>query len=272
VVTTLTDHEFSQFQTLIYDQSGITLNDQKKSLIVSRLGKRLRDLQLTSYQSYYNYITGVEGGEELTTLLDLVSTNKTDFFREPVHFDYLRDEILPNLESEKRIRVWCSASSSGEEPYTIAMTLYDGVANPDQWDFRILASDISTRVLAKAASGIYDGEKVQALPRDVLTRHFLRGKSGGAPQVKVKPHLRKIVAYRRINLMDVSFPIKTPLDLIFCRNVMIYFDRETQGRLMEKFYRYLKPGGHLFVGHSEGLQWVDHSFKYLAPTIYQKKA
>ena len=110
------------------------------------------------------------------------------------------------------------------------------------------------------------------MPRDVLTRHFLRGKSGGAPQVKVKPHLRKMVVYRRINLMDASFPIKTPLDLIFCRNVMIYFDRETQGRLMAKFYRYLKPGGHLFIGHSESLQWVDHSFKYLAPTIYQKKA
>jgi len=150
------------------------------------------------------------------------------------------------------------------------MTLYDAVPNPAQWDFKILASDISTRVLAKAADGIYDAERVAGLPQDVVRRHFLRGKGSQAKSVKVKPYLSNMVRYRRINLMDETYPIRTPLDVIFCRNVMIYFDRQTQATLMTKFYRYLKPGGFLFIGHSESLQWVEHSFTYVAPTIYRK--
>jgi chemotaxis protein methyltransferase CheR len=267
---TLTDKEFELFKQLIYQQVGITLDAHKKTLLVSRLGKRLRDLHLSSYQAYYDCVNGKGGEEELLNLLDLVSTNKTDFYREPVHFEFLRDQVLPELQSAKTLRIWSSASSSGEEPYTIAMTLTDAIADIMRWDIKILASDISTRVLAKASSGIYEEERVTQLSHDLVRRHFLRGKGLQAGKLQVRPQVARLVAFRRINLMDPTFPIRSPLDVIFCRNVMIYFDRPTQAKLMEKFFRYLRPGGYLFIGHSESLQWIDHQFTYLRPTIYQK--
>jgi chemotaxis protein methyltransferase CheR len=268
----ITPEEFQWFRTLIYDESGISLGDQKRTLLASRLSKRLRDLGLDTFLEYYTKVTEDPTREEFTRMLDLISTNKTDFFREPKHFDFLRDEILPELAKEKRIRIWSSACSTGEEPYTIAITLFEGVQNPAQWDFKILASDLSTRVLAKAASGVYNEDRFRDMPPDVLKRHFLRGRGDSAGLFKVKPHLASMIRFRRLNLMDDHFPIKTPLDLIFCRNVMIYFDRPTQETLVNKFYRYLKPGGYLFIGHSESLQWVTHPFKSLAPTIYRKEA
>ncbi|MEO5865261.1 MAG: protein-glutamate O-methyltransferase CheR [Nitrospiraceae bacterium] len=262
--------EFEQFRALIYQECGISLNESKKTLLVSRLSKRLRTLELDSFQAYYDLVAGQTESDEFTLLLDLVSTNKTDFFREPKHFDFLREQILPTLQSTRRVRIWSSASSSGEEPYTIAMTLYDSVPDPGRWDFNILASDISTRVLARAASGVYEDERVRDLPAEIVERHFLKGKGDRAGMIKVKPHLTQMVRYRRINLMDDTYPIKAPLDLIFCRNVMIYFDRPTQAKLVSKFHRYLKPGGYLFIGHSESLQRLDQPFKSVAPTIYQK--
>ncbi len=262
--------EFDQLRDLVYRESGISLSDQKSSLVVSRLSKRLRDLDLDSFQDYYNLVAKDPAGEEFTRMLDLISTNKTDFFRESKHFDFLRETVLPTLEGVKRIRVWSSACSSGEEPYTVAMTLMDGVQNPSQWDFKILASDISTRVLARAAEGVYDDERVREVPPEIVRRHFLRGKGAQSGMIKVKPHLAAMIRFRRLNLMDETFPIKSPLDVIFCRNVMIYFDRPTQERLVNKFYRYLKPGGYLFIGHSESLQWVTHSFQSVGSTIYRK--
>ncbi|GJL67366.1 MAG: chemotaxis protein methyltransferase [Nitrospirales bacterium] len=270
MTTTLSDKEFEQFKYLIYQQVGITLDAPKKTLLVSRLGKRLRDLQLSSYQAYYDRVSGEGGEEELMKLLDLVSTNKTDFYREPVHFDFLREQILPEMQPAKTLRIWSSASSSGEEPYTIAMTLFDAIADINRWDIKILASDISTRVLAKASSGIYEEERVRQLSNDLVKRHFLRGKGPQEGKLQVRPQIARLVAFRRINLMDPTFPIRSQLDVIFCRNVMIYFDRPTQAKLMNKFFRYLRPGGYLFIGHSESLQWIDHQFRYLRPTIYQK--
>ena len=268
----ITSDEFVRFRTLIYDESGIALGDQKQTLLASRLSKRLRDLGLTTFTEYYEHVTGDLTKEEFTRMLDLISTNKTDFFREPKHFDYLRERILPALAGERRIRIWSSACSTGEEPYTIAMTLYEGVDDPQRWDFKILASDLSTRVLAKAAAGLYEADRVRDVPPEVVRRHFLRGRGESEGLVKVKPHLASMIRFRRLNLMDDRFPIKSPLDLIFCRNVMIYFDRPTQEQLVNKFYRYLKPGGHLFIGHSESLQWVEHPFKVMGPTIYRKEA
>lgn len=267
---TLSSNEFQLFQQLVYQQVGISLSDHKKSLIISRLSKRVRQLALPSFQAYYDFVVSGDDPDELTQLLDLISTNKTDFFREPGHFDFLRERIIPLLASQKSIRIWCSASSTGEEPYTIAMTLWDAISQPAQWDCQILASDISTRVLEKAAQGIYEDERVRSLPPDLVRRHFLRGKGAQQGFLKIKPTLSQMVTFRRINLMDEAFPIRNPLDVIFCRNVMIYFDRPTQAKLMTKFYRYLKPGGYLFIGHSESLQWIDHPFSYVAPTIYQK--
>lgn len=267
----ITTDEFQRFRTLIYDESGITLSDQKRTLLASRLSKRIHELGLATFSDYYERVTKDQTHEEFTRMLDLISTNKTDFFREPKHFDFLRERILPEQAKSQRIRIWSSACSTGEEPYTIAMTLYEGVSNPTQWDFKILASDLSTRVLAKAAAGVYDEERFRDVPPEVLKRNFLRGQGDSASKYKVKPHLASIIQFRRLNLMDERFPIKNPLDLIFCRNVMIYFDRPTQERLVNKFYRYLRPGGYLFIGHSESLQWVEHPFKSLAPTIYQKE-
>ena len=269
---TITAEEFEQFRALIYQECGISLNESKKTLLVSRLSKRLRTLELDSFQAYYDLVSGQTESDEFTLLLDLVSTNKTDFFREPKHFDFLREQILPTLQSTRSVRIWSSASSSGEEAYTIAMTLYDSVPDPDRWDFQILASDISTRVLARAASGVYEDERVRDLPADLVERHFLKGKGAQAGMIKVKPHLSQMVRFRRINLMDDTFPIKSPLDLIFCRNVMIYFDRPTQAQLVEKFHRYLKPCGYLFIGHSESLQRLDQPFTSIAPTIYRKNS
>lgn len=267
----ITKEEYDHIRTLLYDESGISLGENKQSLVVSRLSKRLRDLQLDNFEDYYEFVTGDSSGAEFTRMLDLLSTNKTDFFREPKHFEFLRDKILPGLAKEKRIRIWSSACSTGEEPYTIAITLHESVQHPEQWNFQVLASDISTRVLAHAAAGLYGEERIQGVPPDVARRHFLKGNGEKRGFVKVKPHLSDIITFRRMNLMDDCFSIKQPLDLIFCRNVMIYFDRPTQERLVGKFFKYLKPGGHLFIGHSESLQWVTHSFKTLAPTIYWKE-
>ncbi len=266
----ITDEEFERFRSLVYRESGISLNDSKKSLLVARLSKRLRTLGLATFRDYYERVLEEPAGDEFTQMLDCIATNKTDFFREPVHFEFLRERVLPALDSLKRIRIWSSACSSGEEPYTIAMTLFDGVAAPLQWDWKILASDLSTRVLAQAAPGVYEEERVRELSPEVIRRHFLKGRGREAGMVKVRPHLSDMILFRRINLMDERYPIKTPLDVIFCRNVMIYFDRPTQQRLVNKFHRYLKPGGHLFIGHSESLQWVTHPFRAVAPTIYQK--
>jgi chemotaxis protein methyltransferase CheR len=266
----ITADEYQRLCTLIYTESGIALGKQKTSLLVSRLSTRLRDLGLATFTEYHDTVIRDRTREEFTRMLDLISTNKTDFFREPKHFDFLQERILPELEGTKRIRIWSSACSTGEEPYTIAMTLFEGVRNPEQWEFQILASDLSTRVLAKAASGVYDSDRFRDVPPDVLKRHFLRGRGNSVGQFKAKPHLTGAIRFRRLNLMDDQFPIKSPLDLIFCRNVMIYFDRPTQETLVNKFHRYLRPGGYLFIGHSESLQWVKHPFKSLAPTIYQK--
>jgi chemotaxis protein methyltransferase CheR len=266
----ISSEEFERFRTLIYEESGITLDEGKQGLITSRLLKRLRALGFSSFSEYYEHVLRDPTREEFTRMLDLISTNKTDFFREPKHFDFLRDEILPTLVHEKAVRIWSAACSTGEEPYTIAMTLYDGVSNPAQWNFKILASDLSTRVLATAAAGVYDAERVRDVPMELVRRHFLRGHGASEGRLKIKPHLAAMVQFRRLNLMDERFPIKSPLDVIFCRNVMIYFDRSTQERLVNKFHRYVKPGGYLFIGHSESLQWVSHPFTAVAPTIYRK--
>lgn len=267
---TLTGPVFDRFRALVYTKAGIALGSTKKSLLVSRLAKRAKERGCHSFQEYYDAVTNTAGEEEFLKMLDCITTNKTDFFREPVHFRFLRDVVLPSVRTERRLSVWSAACSSGEEPYSIAMTITDTIDQADRWDWRILASDISTRVLAQAKTGRYETERIERLPPDTLHRHFLKGTGSAHKTVKVKRTLSDHIAFRRINLMDDVYPIKTQLDVIFCRNVMIYFDRTTQESLLRKFFRYLKVGGYLFVGHSESLQWVPNPFTYVAPTIYQK--
>ncbi|MBN4054164.1 protein-glutamate O-methyltransferase [Nitrospira defluvii] len=267
---TISDSEFQKFREFLYRESGISLGDHKKSLVISRLSKRLRNLGLNTFSEYYDYVSGGRGDEEFIRMLDLLSTNKTDFFREQHHFDFLAESILPEIAPHQTFRVWSSACSSGEEPYSIAMTLCEGLGPSAGNRCKILASDLSTRVLDKAMGAVYEMERVSSLDKLLLKRFFLRGSGSNHEKVKVKHHVSKMVLFRRINLMDDRFPIKTPLDLIFCRNVMIYFDRPTQERLVGKFYRYLKEGGYLFIGHSESLNYVKHPFKQILPTIYRK--
>jgi len=247
------------------------LTDHKRAMFSSRLQKRLSQLGLTSFQDYYDLVVGGHSDAELTTMLDCISTNQTEFFREPHHFTFLRERVLPELAVDKTVRIWSTACSSGEEPYSIAMTLFDTIDSPSTWNCRILASDISTRMLAKAATGQYSHEKINSLSSDLVRRHFLLGKGSRRELVKIKPHIANMAVFRRINLMDDRYPIKSLLDVIFCRNVMIYFDRETQAKVLARLSQYLKPGGYLFIGHSETIQGISDAFQYVAPTIYRKQ-
>lgn len=266
----LSSHTFQRFRALVYRESGIDLADHKRVMFASRLQKRLRELGLTTFEDYYDAVTGAARDGELTVMLDCVSTNKTEFFREPQHFAFLRDHVLPNLAQDKVVRIWSAACSTGEEPYSIAITLAEAIAAPFNWQCHILASDISTRVLATAAAGMYPSEQVRPLGRDLIRRHFLRGVNDNADIVKVKPQLAGMIVFRRINLLKDRYPIKGLLDVIFCRNVMIYFDRATQAQVLGWLSRCLKPGGYLFVGHAESLSWAATELQYVAPTIYRK--
>jgi len=267
----LNNDVFKRFRALVYRECGINLTDHKRAMFSSRLQRRLSQLGLTSFQDYYDLVVGGHSDAELTTMLDYISTNQTEFFREPHHFTFLRERVLPELAVDKTVRIWSTACSSGEEPYSIAMTLSDTIASPSTWNCRILASDISTRMLAKAATGQYSHEKINSLSSDLVRRHFLLGKGNRRELVKIKPHIANMAVFRRINLMDDRYPIKSLLDVIFCRNVMIYFDRETQAKVLARLSRYLKPGGYLFLGHAETMQGISDAFHYLAPTIYRKQ-
>ena len=267
----LNNDVFKRFRALVYRECGINLTDHKRAMFSSRLQKRLSQLGLTSFQDYYDLVVGGHSDAELTTMLDYISTNQTEFFREPHHFTFLRERVLPELAVDKTVRIWSTACSSGEEPYSIAMTLSDTIDSSSTWNCRILASDISTRMLAKAATGQYSHEKINSLSSDLVRRHFLLGKGSRRELVKIKPHIANMAVFRRINLMDDRYPIKSLLDVIFCRNVMIYFDRETQAKVLARLSRYLKPGGYLFLGHSETMQGISDAFHYVAPTIYRKQ-
>ncbi len=274
---TLTDEEFELIRELVYSESGIKLSKEKKELVKSRLTKRLRKYGFHTFKEYYKYVTAIDKtGSELICLIDCISTNKTEFFREKAHFDFLNEKILPDLIKEKskrgayKLRGWSAGCSTGEEPFTIAITVYDHLDVPSMWDARILATDISTRVLEKAKQGVYEKEKLEGLPQEIIKTHFVCSKETNTTYYKVKEHLMKMIFFGRLNFMDDQFPFKGQFDFIFCRNVMIYFDKATQGELVSKFHKYLAPGGYLFIGHSESLSGVPNSLEYIQPTIYRK--
>lgn len=272
----ISDQEFHLFQGLVKSCTGIALSEQKRHLICSRLGKRLRALGLTSFGAYYDHLSAGTDQAELEQFVNAITTNKTDFYRERRHFEFLEQEIVPALKAraartgERRIRIWSAGCSSGEEPYTIAITLRETIANLLAWDVRILASDIDTAVLGQAAQAIYQDERVAEIPKPLLKRYFLKGTGLQAGFVQVSPEIRNLVAFRRINLLEESWPIRTLFDCIFCRNVIIYFDKPTQGCLMERFATFLKDDGYLFLGHSESLIGVSDQFTLLRNTIYRK--
>ena len=273
----LNDKEFGLFQRLIYNESGINLTPAKKELLKSRLMKRLRERSLSSFKEYYQYVTEENTtGEELVSMLDCVSTNLTEFFRESAHFDFLSEKGLPILleskrkNREKKIRTWCAGCSTGEEPYTISMVLAEHTEQLSGWDIKILATDLSTRVLKKAMDGVYAKDRLRGIPLHMLNTYFKKGDGNLKDHYQIKDYLRETIMFRRLNLTDETFPFKGQFDFIFCRNVMIYFDKQTQAELVAKFYKHLAPDRYLLIGHSESLAGTDTRFRYVRPTIYQK--
>jgi chemotaxis protein methyltransferase CheR len=270
----LNQADFEKFSRLVYEQSGISLHDGKKELIKARLSKRVRQGRFKSFRDYYQYVVQDDSGEELVLLLDSISTNLTSFFRERSHFEYLSNELLPRWKTARKgsapqIRVWSAGCSSGEEVYSISITLLEGLEHPETWKIKILATDLSTKVLKKAMAGIYEQDRIRNIPAPLIKKYFLKGDHQWREYVKVKNRIRDPVEFKRFNLMD-PFPFQEPFDCIFCRNVMIYFDKKTQEDLINRFYRCLAPEGVLFIGHSESLTGIPHSFKYIKPAIYKK--
>ncbi|MDB5051679.1 MAG: methyltransferase, CheR-type [Fibrobacteres bacterium] len=263
---------FDEFRSLVYAKSGITLGQGKEALVSSRVGKRMRQLGLGDFRSYLDWVKGKGGEDEMVQLLDAISTNVTSFFREPEHFDFVREKMTDWLgKKQTRFRLWSAASSTGEEPYTLAMTLRECQPGPE-CDIRILATDISTRVLAAAQEGIYPESKMSTLPGGYAARYFTKRRDKDSVVYAAGENLRNLILYKRLNLAFPPFPMQGPMDMILCRNVMIYFDNPVRERLLAEFHRLLRPGGYLLVGHSESLTGLSVGFKSIRPSIYRKDA
>jgi len=270
--------EFDRLSQFISAHCGIKMPPGKKTLLESRLQKRLRTLGLASFRDYCDFLfKSPESAGELVLMIDAVTTNKTDFFREPVHFSFLTETVLPEFAQDRRpndgqqFKVWSAGCSSGEEPYTLAIVLSEFAAANPGFPFFITATDISTRVLDKAKVGIYDEGQIAVIPYALKQRYFMRSKDRDKGLVRVTPALRSLIQFQRLNLMDERYKfIEGSLDAIFCRNVMIYFDRETQQNLLARFCRYIKTNGYLFLGHSETIHGFDLPLVRIASTIYRK--
>lgn len=268
---TIQDNEFKNLQSLIYDKTGIVIKENKRSLLVNRLAKRLRHLGLKSFTEYIKYISsGVRAQPELVELIDAVTTNKTDFYREIKHFHFLEQTVLPAfVQSNKTampFKVWSSASSSGEEPYTISITLSEFFSKHAGFKFDILGTDISETMLRQCVSGVYQKLKVHPIPPHLLKKYF----TVNGMDYKVKPELAKPVTFKKLNLLQDFQRTLRGMDVIFCRNVMIYFDKGTQETIVNKMYDVLKPGGYLFIGHSETLHGMNTKYTYVSPSVYRK--
>ncbi|MCX6074517.1 MAG: protein-glutamate O-methyltransferase CheR [Campylobacterales bacterium] len=268
----LRPEEFSLFRRYIYEKVGISLSDQKTTLIKGRLNKRLNQLNLTSFKAYYDFLVNDLSGDELALFVSAISTNVTSFFREGAQWKWL-ETYLPALiasKREKKIRIWSAGCSSGEEPYTILMFLQHHLSDFEQWDIKILATDISAKVLSKAIEGNYDAKQVESLPVEIFHRAFDKIKTEKGLTYQIAPHLRGKVLFRLYNLVTDPFFFKNQFDMIFCRNVMIYFDDVTRHELIRRFTTVLPKGAPLFLGSSESLTTHRDSLKLLGSSIYQR--
>ena len=270
----MTDKEFKRLSEFIHTEVGIKLPSSKKVMVEARLQKRLRQLGKAGYHDYYEYLFSPEGLDaELVHLIDVITTNTTEFFREPRHFEIMNEQTLPLWRSEngtgRPFRLWSAGCSTGEEPYTLCIVLSEFAARAPGFRFSVMATDISTRVLSMAKNGVYPEERLAKMSLELKRRYFLRSKDRAKRLVRVAPDVRRIIDFRRLNFME-SFAFPDPLDTIFCRNVMIYFDRATQERLLQKFCTQLLTGGFLFIGHSESLTGMDLPLRQHAPTVYRK--
>jgi len=271
----LSNTDFERLRTLVYNESGIHLNSDKKTMMEIRLKRRLRSLDIPSYGEYCDHVFTPEGREsELVHLIDVITTNKTDFFREAGHFDYLVSHALPDLArhngAARKSLVWSAGCSTGEEPYTLAMVLSEYSQERPGFRFSVLATDICTAVLAQAAMGIFKSEGVRPVPQDLRRKYFMRSRDPESDLLRVVPEVRALIEFRRVNFMDADFGVAERPEIIFCRNVIIYFDRPTQVRLLEKLTRLLAPGGYFFSGHSESLQGMELPLDPVAPAVYRR--
>jgi chemotaxis protein methyltransferase CheR len=270
----VTDREFREFTAFVRRHTGIALNETKRPLVCARLRKRLRHYGYARLGQYYAHLTERDPeGEELVRMVNALTTNKTEFFREAHHFDLLRTEILgPRAAGRgpRRLRVWSAGCSSGEEAYSIAFTVLAGLPDTVDWDVRILASDIDTDMLARAQRGVYLAERAAGVPAALRERSFVRGREANAGLVRVRREATRLVTFRRINLRDEPWPIRVAFDAIFCRNVLIYFDRALQQDVVRRLVEYLTPSGYLFLGHSESLLGMGTGLRPVGKTVYQK--
>jgi len=265
-----TRDDFDFLRKISNEHSGILVPDDKFDMFYSRLSKRLRLHGLSNFKEYCQYLKD-NPDKEFTEFINAVTTNLTSFFREKHHFEYVKDTIIPEVlkrnSAKKTIRVWSAGCSTGEEPYSIAMTLLENI--PSGWDVKILATDLDTNVLQTAATGIYTNDRVEGLPNKTIERWFKKGTGKNAVKVRVNPALQALIQFKQLNLMQ-DWPMKNNFDFIFCRNVLIYFDRDTKEQLAQKYGRFLAIGSHLFIGHSESLNQLDTCFDLIGNTIYKK--
>ena len=271
----LKDIDYERISRLVYEQCGINLHEGKKELVKARLGKRLREGNFKSFGEYYRYVTTDDGTAELISMIDSLSTNLTYFFREESHFQKLRNMIKLMVKTSnqgrlsEKLRIWSAGCSTGEEPYSLAMTVCESV-NGLSKGVKIMATDISTRVLQTADKGIFGKERLKNVPPAILKKYFQMGSGSCEGQFLIKKSIRDMIQFSRFNLMDTP-PPNYRFDIIFCRNVMIYFDKATQEALVRRFHQCLNKGGHLFVGHSESLTGLSHELKYIEPSVYRKQ-
>jgi chemotaxis protein methyltransferase CheR len=273
-VRPLAEAEFGLYQKLVFREAGIHLGEVKKALVAARLLRRIRDLGMTTYAAYYRRV--VEEKSELVLMLDAITTNETQFFREPHHFDLLSSRLIPRWREEaarglraREVTLWSAGCSTGEEPYSLAMTLLSGLPAEEGWGVQILATDLSTRVLERASEGVYAAERARGIPRSLLEQFMLRGFGSQEGNVKAAPALQAAITFRRLNLNQDSYGLSGSFDAIFCRNVFIYFQRMTRDRIVQQMFDLLRPGGYFFVGHSESLAGVA-GLETLMPTVYRK--
>jgi chemotaxis protein methyltransferase CheR len=272
----LTREEYELFRRLVYAKSGINLGDQKMQLVRARLGKRVRSGGFASFRAYYDHVERDSTGEELCRLLDAISTNTTHLFREIRHFKLLHEILKGWLESKAwrssndSVRIWSAGCSSGEEPYSLAMVAHAALAGHPTIGLRILATDLSVQMLSRAKLGLFEPHRVGTVPPEYKNRYLQKVQQEGQPFLQVVPELRQVIKFSRFNLMSEKFPFQHGFHIIFCRNVMIYFDRGTQETLVNKYAQHLMRGGHLMIGHSESLNGLKHPLAYVEPTVYRK--
>jgi chemotaxis protein methyltransferase CheR len=262
----MTRAQFDRVASMMYSASKVSLQDGKEELVKSRLSKRIRELGLPSFDAYLSLVGSSPA--ELYQMVDLLTTNKTNFFRENAHFEFMKSRILPGVR-DKRLRIWSAGCSSGEEPYTIAMVLREFFGEGEQHDLKVLATDLSMRVLQKAKAGVYEEETLRDLPPMYQQRYFDCVDHNRPRKYSARHSLRSLITFAPLNLME-EWPMRGPFDLIFCRNVMIYFDKPTQETLVRRYWGMLRPGGYLFVGHSESLAGMTNNFKYIQPAVHLK--